>query len=631
MSAASLVFDIFAKDNNTEGVFKGISNHAQGVTKGVGGIASAVAAAGVVEFGKKAVDAFEDMAKSAMNTSKITGMSVEDASKLNFQWRETGVSAETGASAMEKLAKGIVSSENATVKLDAASGKQLHTINEQIAAIEHKGVKTDAEKVRLADLKTKQEELTASMGEQAGALGKLGISFTDANGKLLPMSDLLPKIHDKFAAMPAGPEKTAAAMQLFGKQAGPEMLKWLSLNAAGVEDLNKAAEDGFVVSQKDAEDAKQLAKDKRELNAAIDSVQVTIGKALVPVMTELSKIVKENVVPVIKAAAEFFAHLDPNTKAVAVGIGLVVAAIAVLSPAFAALNAIMAMNPISLVVIAIAALVAGVIWAYNNVGWFKDGVDAAFKFIRIGIDAVVTWVRDTAVPWFINAWQHVADFVKGFVDGLVNAWNWYWDTTKTIFTKIGDFIGSVWNGIKDGVTKAVDFVVSIFDGRFQSRVQDALSGIGKWLLTAGGDLVQGLIDGAKGMIDKATQAIKDVGGAMLDGVKSFLGIHSPSTEGHAIGQFFVQGIVNGLDASHGHVTGAMGRLSDLMTTAFDGASASLAVGPNGGSSSAFTTAPAFPSSLRLVVDGHEFTAYVDSRASNAIDNASYRAGTRPSR
>jgi len=46
------------------------------------------------------------------------------------------------------------------------------------------------------------------------------------------------------------------------------------------------------------------------------------------------------------------------------------------------LNVALSANPIGLVVLAIAALVAGMIWAYKNVGWFHDAVDGAWSGLK---------------------------------------------------------------------------------------------------------------------------------------------------------------------------------------------------------------------------------------------------------
>jgi phage-related protein len=104
-------------------------------------------------------------------------------------------------------------------------------------------------------------------------------------------------------------------------------------------------------------------------------------------------------------------------------------------------------------------------------------------------------------------------FVSGFVGGTLG--------------NIGGFFSDTWNNVIGGVSGFIGTFLGFFTG-LPGKIMGALSGAGTFLLSIGQDMVQGLINGAKGMVDKAVQAIKDVGGAMLDGVKGFLGIKSPS-------------------------------------------------------------------------------------------------------
>ncbi|TMR13817.1 hypothetical protein ETD86_30090 [Nonomuraea turkmeniaca] len=95
------------------------------------------------------------------------------------------------------------------------------------------------------------------------------------------------------------------------------------------------------------------------------------------------------------------------------------------------LNVALNANPIGLIVLAIAALVAGVIWAYNNVDWFRNAVDTAWKAIS------------TAVQW---AWNNV----------LKPAWDAIWGFLKNT---LGPVFTWLWNSVIkpawDGITKAV--------------------------------------------------------------------------------------------------------------------------------------------------------------------------------
>ncbi|MGW9245721.1 hypothetical protein [Streptomyces badius] len=69
--------------------------------------------------------------------------------------------------------------------------------------------------------------------------------------------------------------------------------------------------------------------------------------------------------------------------------------------AMIAFNLVMAANPITLIIIAIVALVAAVVYAYRNFETFRNIVDAVWN----GIKTVVLWVWENALkPAFENIW-----------------------------------------------------------------------------------------------------------------------------------------------------------------------------------------------------------------------------------
>lgn len=128
---------------------------------------------------------------------------------------------------------------------------------------------------------------------------------------------------------------------------------------------------------------------------------------------------------------------------------------------------LIAMGPIGWAIGIIAALVAGFVWAYNNVGWFKDGVDAAMRWIGDVVANVFNWVQDVirgVVDWFtgtaVPAWDGAVKAVGGF-------FNWLWtDVIKPVFDGIGAVIGWVYNSVIkpvfDGISAAVNFVAGVF-------------------------------------------------------------------------------------------------------------------------------------------------------------------------
>ena len=145
-----------------------------------------------------------------------------------------------------------------------------------------------------------------------------------------------------------------------------------------------------------------------------------------------------------------------------------------LSGAQAVLNAIMAMNPIILVVIALIALAAALIWAYQNVDWFRAMVDNAWQSIVTfgqqlysfisgalqglvnAITAVGAWLVARVSASFSNIWS--------IISAAMNLWNQA--TAKA--RSIANMIGNAFNGIKGLVQGAFNGVTHAITAPFES-------------------------------------------------------------------------------------------------------------------------------------------------------------------
>ncbi|WP_330449822.1 hypothetical protein [Streptomyces anulatus] len=105
--------------------------------------------------------------------------------------------------------------------------------------------------------------------------------------------------------------------------------------------------------------------------------------------------------------------------------------------AMIAFNLVMAANPITLIIIAIVALVAAVVYAYKNFGWFRTAVDAAWN----GIKTVVLWVWENALkPAFENIWaalQTVGRWAMWLWQNAISpAFKFIWTAAKILLTVI---------------------------------------------------------------------------------------------------------------------------------------------------------------------------------------------------
>jgi hypothetical protein len=119
-------------------------------------------------------------------------------------------------------------------------------------------------------------------------------------------------------------------------------------------------------------------------------------------------------------------------------------------------------------------------------------------------------------------------------------------------TAVGRFAGAVRAKIGDALT---------FIAGLPGKVKGALSGAGKWLVSAGKNIVQGLIDGIGSMAKDVVSALLDLLPGPLKKFAGKLGIHSPSTVFEAFGENTVKGFVLGVKGSQGSVDSVMGDMS----------------------------------------------------------------------
>jgi phage-related protein len=130
------------------------------------------------------------------------------------------------------------------------------------------------------------------------------------------------------------------------------------------------------------------------------------------------------------------------------------------------LNAALSANPIGLVVLAIAALIAIVVLAYQKNETFRRIVDAVWTGIKTAISAVVNWFMNTAWPIL----QRVIGFIIGYYKLLWTVFStvvgWIIEKGKALvswFTglpeRIGSAVSGLWDGIKDSFRNALNWII----------------------------------------------------------------------------------------------------------------------------------------------------------------------------
>ena len=164
-----------------------------------------------------------------------------------------------------------------------------------------------------------------------------------------------------------------------------------------------------------------------------------------------------------------------------------------------------------------------------------------------------------AVPTIINA---LVIATPRIVDAIINT------VTKPEFiVKMGEAAVRLMFGIVRGIGSMIG---NIGNATWQVINQIASVLSPSSLFNIGVNFLKGLWNGINNVTGWILDKIKGFGKSVLDGIKSFFGIHSPSTVMAKMGGFLGQGLANGITDSVGSVLSAVdtmnGAISGRMTT-----------------------------------------------------------------
>lgn len=268
-----------------------------------------------------------------------------------------------------------------------------------------------------------------------------------------------------------------------------------------------------------------------------------------------------------------------------------------------AFNAVMDANPIMLIVIAIAAIVAGLVYFFTQTKTGQKIWSNFVKFLGSAWQSLVKISKDVwdnitkawnnAVKWFSDTWNNIKNGAKGLWDGTIqgakdavdsvkNAWNgikeWFanlwkgttsglssaWDsvtttlapfveTIKTIFQPILDFFsglwgqvktifGSAWEIIKTVVMGPVLLLIDLITGDFNQFKED-FGMLWQTLATAIQTIVQTFVNIVVGFYSSFFQTVVNIWTTIVNTIQSLWGAFTTWVVNMA--KSIVDGIVNG--------------------------------------------------------------------------------------
>lgn len=210
------------------------------ITDSAKAMGAALAAAFTLDAIKDGVLRAVDFADAMGDMAARTGQSVESLTAMGYAAQFSGSSIDTYTAGIEKLSSGMA---------DAANGN----------------------------------------AAASGMFEKLGVSVTDTNGKLRDSNAVFLDVADKIAAIESPSEKTAVAMDVFGRSAGPELLQLLNQGKVGITALTTEAQQmGAVISSETAAQAGQFNDALDRAKIAANGLYMGIAQQVLPVLNDFS-------------------------------------------------------------------------------------------------------------------------------------------------------------------------------------------------------------------------------------------------------------------------------------------------------------------------------------------------------
>ena len=181
------------------------------------------------------------------------------------------------------------------------------------------------------------------------------------------------------------------------------------------------------------------------------------------------------------------------------------------------------------------------------IDWFAQLPGRIWECLLNIINSVIEWgtnVYNTATEWISNT-------INSIVDWFVRLPGRIWTCLTNVINKVKDWGRNL---AEKGRTAALDLVNNIID-----KVKELP---GK-MLDTGKNIVEGLWNGIKNAKEWIKQKVGEFAKGILDGMKSALGIHSPSRVfKDEVGRFIPQGVAVGIEADTDSALRAIDNMND---------------------------------------------------------------------
>lgn len=285
------------------------------------------------------------------------------------------------------------------------------------------------------------------------SMDQLGVSFYDANGKMIPLREQIAQLKTATAGL-TQEERNRHLVTLYGQNSLSGMLALLDAGPEKLDKMTNALINSDGAAREMAETMQDnLASKIEQMGGAFESAAIVLQQILEPALTK--------VVGGITKLIEAFLNMSPvGQKMVVIFAGMVAAlgpllliagtvmttmvklriAIQFLGPAFMG-----TMGTIALVVAAFYALVAVFMIAYTKSEKFRNFIDSLAPAIKKGLGVAVEWTAEKLKvlwEWLQKATEKVKEFGSAISSKVANTLQQFGINLGQAGSSIGSFISS---------------------------------------------------------------------------------------------------------------------------------------------------------------------------------------------
>jgi TP901 family phage tail tape measure protein len=385
-----------------------------------------------------------------------------------------------------------------------------------------------------------------------------------------------------FKGIQDGSIDAAGAMDIFGQRAGGDMIEAVQQGRFDLDEMTKSLANGsdtIIQAGKDTMDfGEKWTMIKNRVLVGLEPVAMRVFDGMGAAMDKLPGIAAKIAPVIVAMAAPFIAvgraagdvvgwFRQHETVSLALGaaLGVVTTALVTLrvvalaqmipmlartAAAWVLMNLAMLANPAVLIVVALAALVAGLVVAWRESETFRAIVTGAWEAIKKVVGAVIAFI----VPLITAAWNAIKavtsvvwgaikavigvvwDGIKAYVTValavitavVTTAWTVIKAVTTTVWNVIKAVITTVWAGIQAVITTVLDALKKIITTAWNAikKVTTTIWNAIEKVITTVWDGIKAVtttvLSALKSAITAAWNAIKSVTSTVWNAIKSVL-------------------------------------------------------------------------------------------------------------